>query len=49
MVFNHNSSEGDDSSDLIGRINSRHGTHTVDYAEKIVLGFPKYILVEFDK
>lgn len=49
MVFNHNSSEGDDASALIERINSRHGTHTVDYAESIGLGTQKYKLVELDK
>jgi uncharacterized Fe-S center protein len=34
---------------LVERINSRHGTHTVDYAEKIGLGTKKYIIVDLDK
>lgn len=45
MVFNHTSAEGDDSRPLIERINSRHGTHIVDYAEKIGLGTKKYEIV----
>ncbi len=49
MVFNHNSTEGDDSAALIERINSRHGTHTVEYAEKIGLGSQSYTLVSLDK
>lgn len=49
MVFNHTPSEGDDSRPLIERINSRHGTHTVDYAEKIGLGSKKYVIVNLDK
>ena len=49
MVFNHDSTEGDDAAALIERINSRHGTHTVDHAEKIGLGTQKYIIVSLDK
>lgn len=45
MVFNHTASEGDDNRPLIERINSRHGTHIVDYAEKIGLGTKKYVIV----
>lgn len=48
MVFNHTSAEGDDSAPLIERINTRHGTHTVDYAEKIGLGTKKYVIVNLD-
>jgi uncharacterized Fe-S center protein len=48
-VFNMKPSEGDDNADLVERINSRHGTHTVDYAEKIGLGTKKYIIVDLDK
>ena len=33
---------------LIERINSRHGTHIVDYAEQIGLGSKKYELVNID-
>lgn len=49
MVFNHKSTEGDDSAPLIERIKSRHGTHTVDYAEKIGLGTKKYELIDITK
>ena len=33
---------------LIERINSRHGTHIVDYAEQIGLGSKEYELVNID-
>lgn len=49
MVFNHKSSESDDSRPLTERINSRHGTHTVDYAEQIGLGTKKYKIINLDK
>lgn len=49
MVFNHTPSDGDDNRPLIERINSRHGTHTVDYAEQIGLGTKKYVIVNIDK
>lgn len=45
-VFNHKSSEGDDSKPLIERINRQHGTHIVDYAEKIGLGSKTYTLID---
>lgn len=43
MVFNSTDPGKDD---LIERINSRHGTHTLDYAEQIGLGSQKYKIVE---
>jgi len=49
LVF---AAETDDTSDnrpLVERIKSRHGTHIVDYAEKIGLGSKKYELVKIDK
>lgn len=46
LVFNHQSTEGDDSNPLIERINSRHGTHIVDYAEQIGLGTTNYVIVD---
>ena len=49
LVFGHTSTAGDDSKPLIERIETRHGTHTVDYAEKIGLGTKKYNLVNIDK
>ena len=38
-----------DPTDLLSRINQQHGTHTIDWAEKIGLGTKKYKLVEIDK
>jgi len=49
LVFNHKVTEGDDNRPLIQRIDSLHGTHIVDYAEKIGLGSTKYELVSIDK
>ena len=46
LVFNHEPSPGDDSRALIQRIDSRHGTHIVDYAEQIGLGSKSYELIE---
>lgn len=46
LVFNHESTSGDNSNPLIQRINSRHGTHTVDYAEQIGLGSKSYEIVD---
>lgn len=49
IVFNHKSSEGDDSAPLVERIETRHGTHILPYAEKIGLGTTNYELVDLDK
>ena len=49
IVFNHKSSQGDDSAPLVERIETRHGTHILPYAEKIGLGSTKYELVDLDK
>lgn len=46
LVFNHESTAGDNSAPLIQRINSRHGTHTVDYAAEIGLGSLSYELID---
>ncbi|MCM1519298.1 MAG: hypothetical protein NC098_00760 [Lachnoclostridium sp.] len=43
------SSEGNDNVPLIERINSRHGTHTIDHAAKIGLGSLDYEIVDLDK
>lgn len=48
LVFNHEGSEGDDPAPLIERIKSRHGTHTIDHAEKIGLGTKSYNLISID-
>lgn len=45
-VFSHNGKPGDDNAPLIERINTRHGTHTIDHAEAIGLGSKKYVIVE---
>ena len=47
MVMNHTGSPGDDNAPLIERINSRHGIHTIDWAEKIGLGTKNYVLITF--
>jgi len=47
-VFNMTPSEGNDNTDLVERINSLHGTHTVDYAEKLGLGTKKYKIICLD-
>lgn len=46
LVFNHESTVGDNSQPLKQRIDSRHGTHTVDYAEQIGLGSKSYELID---
>ena len=48
LVFNYNSSEGDDATPLIERITTRHGTHTIDHAEKIGLGTKQYRIINID-
>lgn len=42
LVFNHESTPGDNSAPLVQRINSRHGAHTVEYAAEIGLGTLSY-------
>lgn len=46
LVFNHESIDGDNNDPLVQRINSRHGTHTVDHAAKIGLGSLSYELID---
>ena len=48
LVFAVVPEAGNDNQPLIERINSRHGTHIVDYAEQIGLGSKKYELVNID-
>ena len=48
LVFNYPSKKGDDATALIKRINSRHGIHTIEHAEKIGLGTRNYHLVSID-
>lgn len=49
LVFNYPSKEGDDAAALIERINTRHGIHILEQAEKIGLGSRQYQLVELLK
>lgn len=46
LIFNYNSTQGDDAQPLIDRINELHGTHTVEYAEEIGLGSQQYNLID---
>ena len=48
LIFGHESAEGDDAGPLIERIKNMHGTHTVEYAEKLGLGTQKYNIVNID-
>ena len=48
LVFNHQSVAGDNASPLVSRIESLHGTHTVEYAEQIGLGTQRYTLIDLD-
>lgn len=48
LVFAVVPEDGNDNQPLIERINSRHGTHIVDYSEQIGLGSKKYELVKID-
>lgn len=38
-----------DPTDMLKRIDKQHGTHTIDWAEKIGLGSKKYQIVDIDK
>jgi len=46
LVFNYNSTVGDDAAPLQQRINRQHGTHTVDYAAQLGLGSLQYSLID---
>lgn len=48
IVFGMTPSEGNDNRPLIERINSLHGTHTIEYAEQIGMGSRNYELVSLD-
>lgn len=49
IIFNMTASEGNDNAPLKERISSRHGTHTIEHAEKIGFGSRKYQLISIDK
>lgn len=46
LVFNHQSTSGDNATPLQQRIERQHGTHIVDYAEQIGLGTRSYQLID---
>ena len=48
IIFNMTPSEGNDNAPLIERINSRHGTHTIDHAAAIGLGSLDYEIISLD-
>ncbi|MBQ6770119.1 MAG: DUF362 domain-containing protein [Bacteroidales bacterium] len=48
LIFNYSSTPGDNAQPLINRINQRHGTHTVEYAEQIGLGTQEYNLIDIN-
>ena len=49
LVFKHKNTEDDTAQPLLDRIAKQHGTHTVDYAEKIGLGTKNYRFISIDK
>lgn len=49
IIFNMTPSEGNDNAPLIERINSRHGTHTIDHAAAIGLGSMDYEIIDLDR
>lgn len=49
IVLSLSSPEFGDNAPMKERISSRHGTHTIDHAEKIGFGSKKYKLVSIDK
>lgn len=49
IIFNMHPAEGNDNAPLIERINSRHGTHTINHAAAIGLGSLEYEIIDIDK
>ena len=49
IIMGMEPSEDNDNQPLIERINRQHGTHTIDYAEKIGLGSKQYKIVNIDE
>lgn len=48
LVFNHVNTTGNTSVPLQNRIQQKHGTWTVEYAEKLALGSQSYNLIDID-
>jgi len=49
IINNQKVTATNDPTDLLSRIDQQHGTHTIDWAEKIGLGTKQYTLVNIDK
>lgn len=49
IINNQKVTAESDPTDLLKRIDKQHGTHTIDWAEKIGLGNKKYTIVNIDK
>ncbi|MCH5310623.1 MAG: DUF362 domain-containing protein [Prevotella sp.] len=49
IIMGMEPSEGNDNRPLVNRINQKHGTHTIDWAEKIGLGSKQYTIVNIDE
>lgn len=49
IINNQKVEAENDPTDLVSRIDKLHGTHTIDWAEKIGLGSKKYTIVNIDK
>lgn len=49
IINNQKVEAENDPTDLLKRIDKQHGTHTIDWAEKIGLGSKKYQLISIDK
>lgn len=49
IINNQKVTAKNDPTDLLKRIDKQHGTHTIDWAEKIGLGSKKYTIVNIDK
>lgn len=49
MVMNMTPEEGNDNGPLVERIKTRHGTHIIDFAEKLGMGSKTYELISIDE
>ena len=49
IINNQKVTAKNDPTDLLKRIDKQHGTHTIDWAEKIGVGSKKYTIVNIDK
>ena len=49
IINNQQVTAENDPTDLLKRIDKQHGTHTIDWAEKLGLGSKKYTIINIDK